>query len=237
MILDDTLRPITDAMGLLHRNSYECAEALRAWRSTTHAGGVELRRLQGVTLREQILAVCPLVDRGVSREVIIPVTPEWSAYFGNGWRGTDLSSVVPMLSRNLGCLAIAVTCTPDLGRRPHKRYGARIVEVYAASATAIRAIWASNDGGRWVSGTTGQPVPEEDAAWMAPPSAKDRFTQRDLRQFVSRMVPGALDTDTWLADPSFCVASRGATVVTATEHDLAEVQQRIPTTGSRSSRT
>lgn len=227
MLFDDTLRPITDGMGLLRRSARDCAEALLAWRSATPPDGAALRALEKSTVREQILAVCPLVERGVSREVIIPITADWSAYFGNWWRGTDLSSVIPVLSHRLACLGLAVTCVPDVTRAPHKRYGARIVEVYCASNSSTRSIWVSNDGGRWVSGATGDPLAEEDPSWMTPRSPKDRFTEGDLRRFVSRFVATAFDTDAWMGQPSFCVESR-APGPSATEHELSEVQQGVP---------
>jgi hypothetical protein len=229
MILDDDFRPITNSVGVLARTAPECAAELRAWREKLAPGERVLHQLDPGSVRDRLGLLSPLVERGVTRELLTPIHGDWTAYFGNWWKGTDLSSVIPVLSRRLGCVALRVTCTPDIGRRPTKRYGSRIVEVYRGASSSARAIWSSNDGGRWVAGATGDALPEEDPAWLAPASPRERFPESALRELVSRLVPGFFAADGWSRGTAFLLERLVEAAGTASEHELADVQRDIPT--------
>jgi hypothetical protein len=139
-----------------------------------------------------------------------------------------MSSIVPMLSVRLGCGALRVTSTPDLGTGQQRRFGARIIEMHHGRQTADRAISIANDGGRWVAHFGGAPLPQEDPNWFNASRARDRFTALQLRELVSRLVPGFWDIDQLLAQCAVLVERRGTLPPTFRDISLADVQKDVP---------
>jgi len=229
MFLNDSYRPITDSAGFINCPAGECARQFMAWMEEIRPGAHKTRSCPAGALSTHLSSLCPLVKGGITREVFVPVQEDWTAYFDNGWRGTDSASVLPVISTRLRCTALHVSCTPDLSRRGAKRYGARIVGIYRGAMRASRSLWVANDGGRWVAGSIGDPAAEEDEEWMTPVKVRDRFTDENLRTLVARFVPGVWDLARWLAAEAFLIERVGALPSSFNEIDLESVQESIPT--------
>lgn len=231
MLLHDHFRPITDTVGLFRCATSSCAEDYVAWMGPILSGGGSSLRMvpQGAgTLAEHLTELMPLTRVGITRALFLPIGDGWTACFTNGWRGTDMSSVVPMLSVRLGCEAIRLTCIPDLGRGSTRRYGARIVAVHQGHQKADRVISVVNDGGTWVEDVFGPLLPEEDAQWYEAARVRDRFKASDVRALVSRLVPGFWNVDGWPREGALLVERLGKLPPNFTDVALADAQRDIP---------
>jgi hypothetical protein len=105
----------------------------------------------------------------------------------NGPHGTDVGVLPSLVARELGCIGIRAECVPD----GSDRYPARILEVFGPNGVppllAIRSIAVSNDGGRWVFETSGDPLPFEDHAAYAAPRKSDRLPPALLLAYLSEL--------------------------------------------------
>lgn len=106
----------------------------------------------------------------------------WTLALTDGPRGTDVGMLPRLVARELGCMGIRATCcvTPP--------YPARILEVFgpdgAPPLQSVRSIAASNDGGRWIFETTGDPLPFEEASTYEARRKSDRFTAERLFSYL-----------------------------------------------------
>lgn len=112
-----------------------------------------------------------------NKELYLETNVGWTAYFGNGLRGSDPFPVMSRLSRELAVTAMRVCVT-----RPAVSYPAVIWEVYDTPGAGgdeygyRRSIAAANDGGRWVFEQSGAPFDFEDTGPFAARRRRDRFT-------------------------------------------------------------
>jgi hypothetical protein len=231
MLLGDRFRPITDTAGLFEASLPACASCYLAWmQPIVGAGGsrLDMTALPSGRLDEHLRCLEPLVRGGITRTLFVGTPTGWTACFTNGWRGTDMSSIVPMLSARLACDAMRVTCTPDLGKGPHRRFGARIIEMHHGKQTPARVISIANDGGKWVEHLDGVPLPQEATRWFGASRVRDHFTGLHLRELVSQLVPGFWDIDRWPAEGALLIERVGALPPTFRDVSLLEVQKDIP---------
>lgn len=230
MFLHDRWRPITDTVGLFRAGVERCAAEYVAWMTPNIGPGSTLESASCPTraLGEQLSALCPLMRVGQTRVLLVPCAPGWTACFTNGWRGTDVSSIVPMLSVRLDCSALRVTCIRDVLGGSHRRYGARIVALHRGRQSPARVVSVANDGGRWVCFTHGEPLAEEESEWLSLRAVRDRFSAAHLGVLVDRIVPGVWETDAWPTTGAMLVERIGRLPRSFTEVDLEDVQRDIP---------
>ena len=232
MLLDDRFRPITDTVGLLEETAASCASGYVAWmRPILGAGGSRLQvtPLSACPLEDHLRRLEPLVRGGITRTLFVDAGTGWTACFTNGWRGTDMSSVVPMLSSRLACRALRITCTPDLGKGNHRRFGARIMEVHHGKQGSDRVICIANDGGKWVEHLDGVPLPQEDPSWFGASRVQDRFTRPQLRHLVDELIPGFWDIDRRPDTRAVLVERVGTLPAALSDTSLIDVQRNLPT--------
>jgi hypothetical protein len=169
-LLDDQFAPITSEIGFLECDSKVAAEFFVSWQEPIQADrDVRLvtREVVGElpTLLKHLL---PLTSVEARRYLFLPTAGRWTAFFDNGWRGTDAFSVVSYLASLIGCRGIRSVSIPHTIRKTASgevgRFGATMLEVYSADASECsflnirRSISASNDGGRWRFDTGGDPL-------------------------------------------------------------------------------
>lgn len=232
MLLDDRLRPITDTAGLFERELSACVSEYVAWMQPNLASGggiLHETTLPAARLDGHLARLAPLVRGGSTRTLFVAAPAGWTACFTNGWRGTDVSSVVPMLSARLRCNALRVSCSPDIRSGPSRRFGARIVEFHRGNQAPERVISVANDGGKWVEYLGGVPLAQEDCGWFKAARVRDRFTLQQHRELVDRLLPGFWEIARWPIESAALVERAGTMPASFAEVDLEAVQQDIPT--------
>jgi len=209
MLLDSTFNPITNTMGFLKRATHEVVAEDIKWQHeifTNTEVKIEARPVRG-KLQDALEALLPLVNIGHSKRVFVPTASEWTAYFDNGWRGTDAATPMSVLARRLQCEGMRVTAVHH--HMPRKRkpndpraYGAMILEIYAPTGKSRRAITAANDGGSWVFNQSGEPYPFEDIRAYATKRIRDRFTLEMLEKYLKLLGLDAFSKDWYMPDSS-----------------------------------
>lgn len=130
----------------------------------------------------QCLAPTPLL----TRQAVIPVNG-WSLILTNGPLGTDVGMLPSLAARQLGCRGVRAFCSED----GEVVFPARILEVFGPDGSgpllAVRTIAASNDGGRWVFETTGEPFPFERLDHYSRRRKSDRFTSTLLYEYLGAL--------------------------------------------------
>lgn len=198
-LYDDRYAPITTGIGFLECDAKMAADAFEEWQRPIQATrGVRLQRreLTG-DLPARLESLLPLTSHEARRFLFSPTSGKWTAYLDSGWRGTDAFSVVSYLAATIGCSGIRAVSVPHTIRKTpageRGRYGATILEVYAADSSGCsflntqRSIFAANDGGRWKFGEQGQPFDFEQLDRYKARRIRDRFTPELLDEYLQHL--------------------------------------------------
>jgi hypothetical protein len=180
-------------MGFLETDAEHAARLFAAWQ-----GGLLERRGIAVGVRpvpgplEQALsALLPLTTPERQRHLFMPTLSAWTGYIDNARGGTDAASAMAVMARMAGCRALRVVAVPNTYRKGKGRYGAVMLEVYGPNRTAwintVRAVSASNDGGRWSFDQFGEPFPFEKVEQYQARRVRDRFTFDMLKQYLHHL--------------------------------------------------
>ena len=235
LLLDDRWAPITSEMGFLETNAEHAARALTAWRAGLQAPrgiAVEARPVSG-PLEQALSSLLPMTSPETRRELFIPTRSPWTAYVENGWGGTDASSVMRYMARTLGCRSLCVVAVPHTLQKDKGRYGAVMLEVYGPHQTAwlnlVRALGASNDGGRWVFDQSGEPFPFEKVEQYQARRVRDRFTFDMLKEYLHHLGLSPFEDDFYLPQgaPAWLVERTGTFVPAQTEYTLAQAREQF----------
>jgi len=135
-------------------------------------------------IREELeRLLTPLVRGGFSKLVVVECDGEWSCVFNNAYLGTDTSSL-DEIARRIGVKYVSVMLSEDVRTRAGVLWhGARqfcLVDYSASSRPVVRTISVMNDGSRWRFYQEGDPLPQEDPAWVLGPRIADRFSENAL---------------------------------------------------------
>jgi hypothetical protein len=235
LLLDDRWAPITSEMGFLETNAEHAARAFTAWQAgleTSRGIAVEARPVSG-SLDQVLSALLPMTSPETRRELFIPTRSPWTAYVENGWGGTDASSVMRYMARTLGCRSMRVVAVPHTLQKDKGRYGAVMLEVYGPHQTAwlnlVRALGASNDGGRWVFDQSGEPFPFEKLEQYQARRVRDRFTFDMLKDYLRHLGLSSFEEDFYLPEgaPAWLVEKTGTFVPVQTEYTLAQAREQF----------
>ena len=115
LLLNDCLAPITSEIGLIETDHHSAAREFLEWQRTIHEGrGLSLvnRSVSG-TVEEVLLTLLPLTSIEARRYLFVPTASPWTAYFDNGWRGTDAVSAMSYLAGRISCRGLRVVAIPD----------------------------------------------------------------------------------------------------------------------------
>ena len=176
----------------------------------------------------------PLTSGDFRRLLFLPTRSNWTAYFENGWRGNDVSAV-SVLNRRLGCRVIRAAYIPHTIRKTptgqRGRYGATILEIYAAKPIAgsplnvQRSIYVANDGGRWKFGAHGEPLPFEQMERYQAKTIRDRFTPDMLDDYLRHLGIVFFSADFYsVAQPAYLISKQGPTYPGVKEYSLEEAR-------------
>jgi hypothetical protein len=235
LLLDDRWAPITSEMGFLETDADHAARALTTWRAGLQAPrgiAVEARLVSG-SLEQALSTLLPMTSPETRRELFIPTRSPWTAYVENGWGGTDAGSVMRYMARTLGCRGLRVVAVPHTLREDKGRYGAVMLEVYGPHQTAflnyVRALGASNDGGRWVFDQSGEPFPFEKVEQYQARRVRDRFTFDMLKEYLHHLGLSPFEEDFYLPEgaSAWLVERTGTFVPAQTEYTLAQAREHF----------
>jgi hypothetical protein len=198
MLLNDECSPTTDEIGFIELPVREVADIIvREWQKT-----VPLRSSEHVgPLRENLLRLLPLTSIDRRRMMFVQTNSRWTAYFDNGWRGTDAWAIISDLAekRALGMKVVADPQSFGGVRRPVDSPSV-IWEVFGPKPTeflnVVRKVSVIDQGaGHWEFGQVGQPFPFEDLARYSTRPIKKRFTVEMLLEYLKHF-----DIDLFNAD-------------------------------------
>lgn len=234
-LLHDQFAPITSEIGFIETDPALAAEAFIKWQAPLQAPKVTISRKQvSVDLKSVLQSLLPLTSIEARRYLFVPTTSSWTAYFDNGWRGTDCSSlsyfVTLIKSRGLRIAAVPNTKTNKSG---HGRYGALIFELYGPEETAqlnyLRTIALVNDGGKWVFQQSGHPLPFEEAESYTAPKIRDRFTLDLLSNYLKTLGLTPFEEDFYLPSNSsaILVEKNGPFLKGVKEYTLEQARQNF----------
>jgi hypothetical protein len=235
LLLDDRWAPVTSEMGFLEIDAAQAARAFAAWQGRLlepDGVTVAVRPVTG-SLEQVLSSLLPLTDSEIQRHLFIPTRSAWTGYVENSYRGTDASSAMGSMAQTLGCRGLRVVAVPNTYRNGKGRYGAVMLEVYGLHQTAwlnyVRALGASNDGGRWVFDEFGEPFPFEQREKYQERRVKDRFTFDMLKEYLRHLGLSPFEENFYLPEgvPAWLVEKSGPLVLARKEYTLAQARENL----------
>lgn len=235
LLLEDRWAPTTSEMGFLETDAEHAARAFSAWQ-----GGLLAPRGISVTvhpvsgsLEQALSTLLPLTSPETRRHLFMPTRSPWTAYVENTRGGTDAASAMSYMAETLGCRGMRVVAVPHTLRKDKGRYGAVMWEVYGPRQTDwlnyLRTLYASNDGGRWVFGQSGEPFPFEKLEHYQARKVRDRFTFELLAEYLHHLGLSPFQEDFYLPQgaPAWLVEKAGPVVASHQEYTLAQVRENF----------
>jgi hypothetical protein len=246
LLLDERFAPITSEIGFIELPAGEVVDAYVSWQediegkpfeppeiegtiTETYYGPdvppeppplppgepvLDVRELNG--LENAIAALLPL-NISARRYAFVATESGWTAYFDNGWRGTDAFPPMSFLAKELGCRALRVVARTD----------AALLELYGPRETewlnVERAVGAVLDGDRWAFVDQGTPFVFEEESRYATRRIRDRFTLATLDEYAGHLGVRPLD-DAFYVGPAFVLETRRAPFRDEREYSLEEAR-------------
>jgi hypothetical protein len=246
-LLDDRFAPITSEIGFVELPVRDVVEAYVSWQESIEGQPFEPPELEGTVvetyygpdvpppppplapgepvfdvgeletpLGEVLAQLLPLND-APRRYAFVATHSAWTAYFDNGWRGTDAFPPMSFLARELGCRALRVVARSD----------AALLELYGPRDTSWlnveRAVGAVHDGDRWSFVDQGPRLAFEHETRYDARRIRDRFTLALLEEYAGRLGVRPLD-DSFYSAPAFVLERRRAPFRDQREYSLEEAR-------------
>jgi hypothetical protein len=236
-LLDDRFAPITWHDGFLNVALQDAAAALMRWRH--ELGNRPEREDFTETLAGALRRLPPLVVGARPRELLVEVSPTWTAYFDCLFQGTDAASAISYLAQHVGCLGMTV------GSVRGSDAPARVVKPPATSFTLygaartdwlnrIRSVASINDGDRWEFTAVGRPQPFEDLNAYAMPQVKDRLTPALLERYGTAVIGRKIFESSEYGPRCVLVRSSVAMPAAAQQFSIEEAQRWFGLTSAAS---
>lgn len=235
LLFDDDIAPITSSIGFLETNYKYAVEAYEMWMGpilVEHGFRFEKKPLSG-DLESMLLKLEPLVSPIRTKYLFIPTDSAWTAFFDNGWQGSDTSAPMSVLSGKLNCRGLSVTAIPNtmpskVDKNTKGRYGATIMELYGPNGEFVRTIAAINDGGKWVFEESGEPLDFENVEAYKAKKKVERFTTDMLDNYLKKLGIRAFNESFYLPkdnDSSIFLNKVGTYPSDFKEYSLNEVRK------------
>ncbi len=232
LLLEDRWAPVTSTMGFLELEAEQAAQAFAAWhRELPMSQGSNIEVLPVVGTLEQVLSsLLPL--SGGERRLFIPTRSVWTAYLDNQWTGTDAASPLRYMARWLSIRCLRVVAVPHTLRKDGGgRYGSVMLDVYGPKQPGkihnyVRALGASNDGGRWVFDQEGEPFAFEQVEKYQERRVRDRFTFEMLKDYLRHLGLSPFEEDFYLPQGTnaWLVQKTGPGTTVGREYTLEEAR-------------
>jgi hypothetical protein len=195
LLLEDRWAPVTSTMGFLELGAEQAAQAFATWQRglpSSEGFTVEVLPVSG-TLEPVLSRLLPLSGGENLRYLFIPTRSAWTAFVDNQWTGTDAAGPMRYMARRLSIRCLRVVAVPHtLRKHGGGRYGAVMLDVFGPQQPGklnnyVRALGASNDGGRWVFDQSGEPFAFEQVEQYQARKLRDRFTFQMLRDYLRHL--------------------------------------------------
>ncbi len=201
LLLGDRYAPITSRVGFYEAPLDVVAQALYDWRMSLRHRPVMHRVAE--PFPESLRRLQPLTNGGSQREMVVETRSEWTALFDSMLPWPDPVGPVSYLCGVLKCRGLIVLCAPntltETWGNSRGRYGGVQFELFAPEPTEwlnyLRAISATNDGGRWTFEATGTPQPFEQPERYTARRVQDRFTADMLDDYCRALGVRYFDPD------------------------------------------
>lgn len=114
-LFDDKLAPITETIGFIETDCVTAANEDNKW-------WTEIRKDPGRSFRVDenhigfhsvLMKLLPLVSNIYSKYLFLSTASNWTAFFDNGWQGTDAAGKMQVLGKRLGCRSMRVVALPE----------------------------------------------------------------------------------------------------------------------------
>lgn len=235
LLLEDRWAPVTSELGFLEMNAEGAARAFASWQ-----GGLLAPR--GITVKvspvlgsmeRAFSALLPLNNAERRRHLFIPTQGPWTAYVDNHWQGTDAASAMSYMAQAQQCRGMRVVAVPHTFCKGKGRYGAVMFELYGPRQTHwlnhLRTLYATNDGGHWVFGQSGEPFPFEKLEQYQSRRVRDRFTRDMLTEYLLHLGLSPFQEDFYLPPSSsaWLVEKTGPVVPAQKEYTLAQAREHF----------
>jgi len=234
LLLEDRWAPVTSEMGFLELEAEQAAQAFATWQRglmTPRGITVEVLPVSG-TLEQVLSSLLPLTSGETQRHLFIPTRSAWTAYVENGWTGTDAYSHISYMAQRLSIRCLRVVAVPHtLRKHGGGRYGAVMLDMYGPKQPGklnnyVRALGASNDGGRWVFDQSGEPFPFEQVEQYQARRVRDRFTFEMLKDYLHHLGLSPFEEDFYLPPGSraWLIQKTGPFTTVGREYTLEEAR-------------
>jgi hypothetical protein len=234
LLLEDRWAPVTSTMGFLELGAEQAAQAFATWQRglpTSQGFTIEVLPVSG-TLEQVLCRLLPLTSGETQRDLFIPTRSAWTGYVENGWTGTDAASAMSVMARRLNTRGLRVVAVPHTLRKDGSgRYGAVMLDVFGPKQPGkihnyVRALGASNDGGRWVFDESGEPFPFEQMEKYQERRVRDRFTFEMLKDYLRHLGLSPFEEDFYLppGTNAWLVQKTGPFTTVGKEYTLEEAR-------------
>jgi hypothetical protein len=235
LLLDDRWAPVTSTMGFLELGAEQAAQAFATWQRglpTSRDRTIEVLPVAG-PLEPALSSLLPLTGGERQRRYLfIPTRSAWTAYVNSVWTGTDAASPMSYMARSLSIRCLRVVAVPHTLRGDAGRYGAVMLDVYGPEQPGkihnyVRALGASNDGGRWVFDQEGEPFAFEQVERYQARRVRDRFTFEMLKDYLRHLGLSPFEEDFYLPPGSraWLVQKTGPLTTAGQEYTLEEARR------------
>lgn len=225
-LFDDQLAPITTEFGFLECAPHIAEGWVRAQEEAAYfprGGTIRVRTVHG-SLETLLRSLLPLTSVEPRRHLLIATATNWTAFFDNGWRGTD-AAALSYAAEQLDCRGIRIVLEPK--DRSTGRYGAVTWELYGAKPTAFlnfeRSLSVTNDAGKWIFVNEGTPLPFERTEVYKARTIRERFTPELLDEYLQALGIRAFDTDFYSRQGTL-IERMGPSLPTMQEYSLEEAR-------------
>jgi hypothetical protein len=185
---------------------------------------VQVQEVSG-DLAHMLGALLPLTSVVRRRFLFVTCDQGWTAYFDNGWQGTDAAALAHV-ARELRCRAVRAVAIPE--NTP--RHAASVFEIYGPTATDflnyVRSVSATNDGARWQFSQAGSVQPFEDLGAYESRAVRARFPLELLDRYLRAIGIRAFD-EHFYRDSAFLVTVVGPMPAAIREYSLSEARKRL----------
>jgi hypothetical protein len=107
LLLDNRWAPVTTGVGFIETDPQTAAKFFLDWRRRITGGTRPIKAHEVPGPLEAALArLLPLVSVVHTRWLFVPTQSRWTAYFDNGWRGTDAFGAMSYMAKELKCRGI-----------------------------------------------------------------------------------------------------------------------------------
>jgi hypothetical protein len=204
-LFNDEFAPTTHTVVLFESSISLIRDALTSWRQeyvNRFHGDVLDCSLSG-SLREALSRLRPLEPNAL-RELLVPTTSNWVAYFNSFHLGTSASGPSSVLGERLGCRSIVATASPRITESVAAKTGymtklGAFVFAHSVNGEAVRNVSLVYES-RWDFDTYGEPLPQEDISTYNLPKPTDRFGSEQLSRLLDSFGLHPFDPDFYMPD-------------------------------------